>query len=193
MELEYFAKGKRSLVYKIIGKNQILKKERSDSKAKDRIKNEIKWLKILNKYNIGPKLIDYGDDYFICEYVKGKTILDWMVEKNLKQIKRVLKIIFKKCYELDKLGVNKEEMHRPIKHIIIGKKIKMIDFERCFECKNPHNVTQFSHFILSKKVQIILKSKGYSLNREKLIPVLKEYKRDYSNKTFKELLNSFKL
>lgn len=193
MKLEYFAKGKRSLVYKIVGKDQVMKKERPDSKAKDRIKNEIKWLKILNKHNIGPKLIKSSKDYFICELIKGKRIIEWMKEKNLKQIKRVLKIIMNKCRKLDQLKINKEEMHKPTKHIIIGKKIKLIDFERCFETKKPHNVTQFSNFILSKKVQSILKPKGYDINAKKVIPYLKAYKKDYSKKSYENLLKILKL
>ena len=83
-------------------------------------------------------------------------------------------------------------MHYPIKHILIGKDVKMIDFERCKKSENPKNVTQFCQFLLSKNMQNMLRDKGIIINRERLIKLLKNYKTDYSDKSFNELLDIIK-
>ena len=81
------------------------------------------------------------------------------------------------CKVLDDLGINKEEMHHPVKHILIGKKdIVMIDFERCSFSEKVKNVTQFIQFITSTNLSKILNEKGIFFDKEKLRDVAKNYK-----------------
>ena len=76
---------------------------------------------------------------------------------------------------MDKLGLNKEELHRPFKHIIIkDNEPVQIDFERCYESKKPHNVTQFGEFIMRHKL----------VDKDKMIELLKEYKKAQTKKNF---------
>ena len=70
MKKTFFAKGKRSNVYLVeINKKPYIIKQESTKNKKGHIKNEIFWLKKLNKYGIGPKLKKAGEDYFICELI----------------------------------------------------------------------------------------------------------------------------
>lgn len=173
---EYFSKGKRSIIYlfKKNNKKYIIKTKKSGIAAKDPLKNEAKFLKILNKHKIGPKYMTSGKNYVVYKFVKGKFFVDYLeTSKNPKIIKDILK----QCRTLDKLKINKKEMHHPIKHIIIDKKPVMIDFERCYYTKKPKNVTQFCQFLLVKK-----------LVKKTLIKTLKEYKNNESDENFKKIL-----
>lgn len=179
---ELFAKGHRSLVYLINLKDKkfIKKVARKDIYKQGHIENEAKWLKILNKYKIGPKLIESGKDYLICEFIDGERILDyWAKKKNPKVILEV----FNQLRLLDKLKVDKEEMHHPVKHIIVGKKVVMIDFERCHQSLKPKNISQFCQFLVSRKL--------LEVNKELLIDALKKYKKDYSDKNYEAILRLF--
>ncbi|MEK6835425.1 MAG: hypothetical protein AABX55_00175 [Nanoarchaeota archaeon] len=181
--MKYFSKGKRSKIY-LQGKIAIKKA------AKNVIKNEVYWLKILNKYNIGPRLISYGKNYFKYKFIKGDFILDFIQKNNKNNIKKVLINVLKQCRTLDKLKVNKKELHNPIKHIIIDKKVTMIDFERCYSTNKPKNVTQFSQFILS--LIKVLRNKNFKLNKNKLISLLKLYKNNQNENNFRNILNYIK-
>jgi predicted Ser/Thr protein kinase len=77
-------------------------------------------------------------------------------------------------------------MNNPYKHILIGKQIKIIDFERCKKVDKPKNVTQFCQFIISKKV-------GLRVNRDKFIKILKDYKNDQTDKDFDKIINYLRL
>ncbi|MCG2719059.1 MAG: hypothetical protein L6408_09550, partial [Nanoarchaeota archaeon] len=158
---EYLAKGKRSVVYKGLyqGKSAVMKIAKKGSPP-NIIKNETRWLKKLEKYAIGPKLYSEGKDYMICEFLEGKRIMDWLEEHNKKEILQAIRVVLKQCMILDKLEVNKKELQRPTKHIIIGKKIKMIDFERCKQTKSPKNVTQFCQFLTSSNMKKLLDKKN---------------------------------
>ena|SRR3989344_4720181 len=143
-----FAQGKRGLIYTFKkGRKLIaLKVKNPKSEAINRIENEINFLKILNKYNIGPKILDYGKDYFCYEFIDGITLKEYL--KKIKNPKRVLERIMRQCEVMDKLKINKEEMHIPLKNIIVkNSKPILLDFERCHFTTRPKNVNQFREFL----------------------------------------------
>jgi len=174
--LEYFAKGKRSEVY--IGN---YRKKKIVVKKSKRAKIEAKWLKLLNKYQIGPKFIFLGKNYLIYEFVKGERILE-----HKENIKKIIKKVLEQCRKMDRLGINKKEMQNPYKHILIyNKNVKMIDFERCYYSKKAKNVTQFCQFIRNKIFR--------NLNNKRFEEILKAYKKNPNDKNYKEILKFLKL
>ena len=176
----YLTKGKRGRIY--VQGNVAIKKS-----LPNRIKNESSWLKLLNKYNIGPKLIKTEKNYFKYKFIKGKFILDYFKSNNSKS---VIIDVLKQCRIMDKLKVNKLEMHNPHKHIIIeNKKPFLIDFERAYESKNPKNVTQFCQFLMSNAVKEVIK---YKINRKGLIKLLKQYKKNQAERNFRNISDYFK-
>jgi len=189
--ITYFAKGHRGVLY--IGdykkKKVVIKTERKDSEAIDRIENEINYLKVLNEKGIGPKLYFYDKKkftYFAYEYIDGvffPIFLEHSAKKNKALIKKIIRNVFIQCFRMDRLNTDKEEMHHPYKHIIIEKKTKkpiLVDFERCHKTKEPKNVTQFSSYMMSDFIINLLKDRGIKVNREKMIKAAKQYKKKIS-------------
>ena len=173
--MQFFAKGKRSLVYKE-GKT-IVKVERPGSDARNRMENEANWLKILNAHNIGPTFLGFEKEMLRMEYIDGIPILEWVKEKNKKQKVKILKDLLRQCRVLDTLKVNKYEMHHPLKHALVRKnKIILIDFERCKRTEKPKNVTQVCQFI------------AQSFNCKEILKKAKKYKETYSEKEFQEII-----
>ncbi|MCP3686411.1 MAG: methyltransferase [bacterium] len=177
-DLKLFAKGHRGIIYTGVfkGKNIAVKTERKDSEAKDRVLNETKWIKILNKKGIGPKLLFHTKKYFAYEFVEGELVVEFLEKASKKRIKEVVKELFKQCFVMDKLGMTKEEMHRPVKHVLIGKKVVLIDFERAKKTKKPKNVTQLCQFMISENIRHILKGK-LKIDKKKIIKLSKEYRK----------------
>lgn len=194
MASELVGKGRRGLVYKTKyrGKDAVIKVENPQSKAFDRIKNEAYWLKILNRHSIGPKFYKLENNSLIREYVDGDLILDFIQKSSKKKIIAILKDIFLQCRRMDKMKVNKLEMHKPVKHILVGKKPVMIDFERCHITNKPKNVTQFSQFLISNQVKPILLQKGLSFDTEDVIKANKEYKNKQNEKKFRNTIQAFR-
>src|SRR3989344_1383896 len=138
--MEYFSKGKRGNIY--LDNGYAIKKS-----SQLRIKNEVKWLKILNKYKIGTKIISYNKTSFKYKFINGDFILGFIEKNDKKIIKKILLDVLKQCRIMDELKVNKKEMHNPVKHILIKNNgAFMIDFERCYKTEKPKNETQFCQF-----------------------------------------------
>jgi len=143
-------KGKRGVVYLdyFKGKKVVVKVARADSRAINKIEDEARWLKRLNNFGIGPKFIGYKDGKLTAEYIDGKFFLDWFKDASAVDRKKVVREVMNQCRIMDRLGISKCEMHRPVKHILISKgKAVMIDFERCKIDLKAKNVTQFGTFL----------------------------------------------
>ncbi len=179
-------KGRRGIVYEgeFEGKKCAVKTKNKKSEAINRIDNEIQWLKKLNSHGIGPKFYSRDENSFSMELLEGESLDDFL--KNCKSkdlIKEVLLDIFDQCRIMDKLKVNKFEMHNITKNaIVVGNKPTLIDFERCKTVLEPKNLTQFSQFLMKK---------GFCNDLENLKNVLKEYKKDMSDKNYKLLRSLF--
>jgi len=185
-----FTRGKRGIIFIGNFKNKkiSIKFQRKDIAAKGAINNEIKFLKILNKYKIGPKLLFYGNDYFASNFVDGILIDEFLKKEDKEKTKRILKKIFNQCFLLDKLKINKEELHNPYKHIIVTRRFNpvLIDFERARRMADTKNVTQFCQYIISRAE--LLNKKGFKIDKEKIIELAKIYKRNKKRSNLNKIL-----
>ncbi|MBI4918437.1 methyltransferase [archaeon] len=191
-KVHYFAKGKRGMVYKgeCEGKIVCIKVKRKANDTYERIRDESKFLQVLNKHNLGPKYLFSDQHHLVYEFVPGENIRDYLETASKEDARKVLITVLKQCKKIDELGINKEEMHHPVKHVIIGKKIVMIDFERCRFTEEPKNVTQFMQYIMMNIP--LLKNKKIDLDSNKIISLTKEYKREMNEKSFKRILSYLK-
>jgi putative serine/threonine protein kinase len=154
------------------------------------IKKEAEVLRKVNKKNIGPKILLEGSDFFVMEFIDGipfKKILD-----EVNTLSDVFFDILYQARELDRMKISKNEMHKPYNNAILCEKenkVVLIDFESSQFTEKPKNVTQFVSFLLS-----FLKTKGkiYPKEEKTAIELMKNYKRDYSDESFKEILNFLK-
>ena len=160
-----------------------IKVEHPNSKAENRIENEVKWLEIVNKKNIGPRVYFSGEGYYVREFVEGVPFPDFVKlhGKNSPIVRSAIVDLLNQTYLLDTLHVNKEEMHRPNTNVYVQKngQIVLLDFERCFSTKTPHNVTQLCSFLLHHEY----------VPKEKMIELSKKYKEQYT----KEIIDEIKI
>ncbi len=194
--LKFLARGKRGEVFtgKLKGKKIAVKVKRKSSEALGRTENEASWLKDMNKIGIGPRLMMKGEDYVTYEFAEGKFILDYAKTASKAAVIKVICSLFDQCRKMDARGADKEEMHHPVKHVIIGPdgKVTMIDFERMHIAKKPKNVTQLCQFITSSMLTALLKEKGAKVDSQKLILLAKKYKESYSEDIFEKIKKEIK-
>ena len=110
------------------------------------------------------------------EFVDGIKILDFISQSPKSEILKIIKDIFKQLHTLDRLNINKAEMHHPIKHILVGNKTVLIDFERCRYTEKPQNVTGFCQFMI--QIKNMLKEKNI-ITEISAVLVGKEYNLDF--------------
>lgn len=190
-EVKYLAKGRRGVIYTCYkGRTRYTVKSRNmRSKVFGRIEHEGLWLKELNKRGIGPELVGMGRGYIIYRYVEGVFFDEYIQKKSKRQIKEIILDIFRQARELDRMGIDKEEMHRLTKNLLIGEKAVLIDFERTRKTDKPRNVTQACQFFTSTNIALMLREKGIHLDKRQMISLASGYKKDYNEKSFRLILD----
>lgn len=145
--LEKIGGGWRSVVYRGIYDGKVLSfKVPCEDIHRHAILKEGKILEIVNKEGIGGKLYMVGEDFIAYEYIDGRHLIDVLNQEN-KDI--LLPQLIYQAEVLDRLKINKEEMHRPYKNVLIDKNLKLylIDFERAKPTLRPKNKAQVMQFV----------------------------------------------
>ncbi|TBR11976.1 MAG: serine/threonine protein kinase [Candidatus Nitrosotenuis sp.] len=178
-------------------KKVALKIRRTDSPRKT-MEQETMLLQAANKVGVGPTLLHSSKNFIVMEYLDGKKIFDWISELggdgSTAKLKSVIKKVLSDCYRLDMIGLDHGELSNITKHVIVGKSIKMIDFESSSLERRVSNVTSATQAIfigsgLAKIVQKIYKVPP----RPKIISVLREYKEHQTQQSFDNVLKTLKL
>jgi len=174
-----------------------LKIRRTDSPRKT-MERETTLLQAANKVGVGPILLHSSKNFIVMEYLDGKKIFDWTADLkgkgNASKLKSVIKKVLSDCYRLDAAGLDHGELSNITKHVIVGKSIKMIDFESSSLDRRVSNVTSATQaiFIGSGLAKIV--QKIYSVPpRPKIINALREYKKQQTQESFDNVLKILKL
>jgi putative serine/threonine protein kinase len=177
---------------KLHKKDVALKIRRIDS-SRSEMKSEAKLLKLANKVNVGPKLIDSSKNFIIMDYVVGQKITDWVRELkgrgSAAKLKSIVRQVLEDCHTLDTIHLDHGELSYIHKHVIVGESPCIIDFESGSTNRRTSNVTSATQSIfigsaLSSVVKNIIKIP----NKKKLINPLKKYKHEQSRENFDQIL-----
>jgi len=144
-------KGKRGIVEIDVENKIAIKRKNPKSTAAARIEIEADMLKKVNKHGIGPRFISYENGELRMEYIEGELFEEYLKHADKKEIEKIVEDLKKQMETLDRLGINKQEMTRPTKHIIIREnKPVLIDFERAKFSKRTQNMAQFREYLRKK-------------------------------------------
>lgn len=178
-------------------KKVALKIRRTDSPRKE-MKNEACLLELVNSVDVGPKMFDVSKNFLVMEYLEGEKISQWIQTikgiGTVKKVKLVVRKILEDCYKLDQMGFDHGELSNISKHVIVGEKISLIDFESSSIKRRPSNVTSITQAIfigsgIAKKIQKIYRNPP----KGKIIDALKQYKQEKTEESFERLLKVLKL
>jgi len=178
-DIKFFATGNRGLVFtgRYKGKKVAIKIKHPQSTAMETIPRESMMLKEVNKHGIGAKYLFHSPKFLVYEFVEGEYLRKLVNSKN---IRTICKKVFEQCFQLDLLHINKAEMTRPYKHVIVkGKRVTFIDFERARKVEEAHNVTQFCEFV---------KNNVDKKNKTKWIQLAKDYSKNQSKQQLQRIL-----
>ena len=148
-EVAYLAKGARGVVFsgKYKKKKCAIKTKNVKSKAPAALQRETDMLKRVNAFGIGPQLYITKSAFVIMEYIEGMKLMDY-IQKYPSQKLHVIIQVLEQLHMLDLQNIEKKELVRPYKHILVRKRIPvLLDFERATISRRPHNVPQFLQFL----------------------------------------------
>ena len=187
-----------SVVFGKIGRKKVAVKIRRNDSPRKNLKKEAKLLEIINKHKIGPKLVASSKNFLVMEYLDGEKIGDWVNglnnNGNSSQIKLIIKKVLEDCYSLDRIGLDHGELSNLTKHVIVGKKVTIIDFESSSVDRKVSNVTSATQALcIGSGISKIISHVYRIPKKQKMITVLRRYKQEETRDSFENLLSVLKL
>jgi len=181
-----------------IGRKKVAVKIRRNDSPRKNLKREAELLKITNQSNVGPKLVGFSKNFLVMEYLEGEKIGDWVASLKKRgsssQLKTIIKKILEDCYKLDRIGLDHGELSHIVKHVIVGNKTTIIDFESSSMDRRVSNVTSATQALcIGSGISKII-GRVYKIpKKQKMITVLRRYKREGTRESFENLLSVLKL
>jgi len=181
-----------------LGRKKVAVKIRRNDSQRKNLKKEAQLLQITNRCGVGPKLIDYSKNFLVIEYLEGEKIGKYVDSLggrgNIAKLKAIIKKVLEDCYKLDSIGLDHGELSRMPKHVIIGNKTTIIDFESSSMKRRVSNVTSATQaFYIGSRISKTVNRIYKAPKKEKIISVLRSYKQDQNKENFENLLNVLKL
>ena len=151
-------------------------------------RQEERWLQRCNELGIGASLVRLPaeDECVVMEYVEGPSIgeaLDGAVPPGV--LFKALRDLLGQCARLDERGIDKREMNRCQKHVIVSREGRstLLDFERCQESAKPSNVTGLAQYLTQAWAVGKLRGAGASVDVDAVRAACKAHKKAPSPKT----------
>jgi putative serine/threonine protein kinase len=180
-----------------IGTRKVALKIRRTDSPRRTMERESILLKAANKVNVGPRLIASSKNFVVMEFLDGKKIQDWVSEhdhRNVNAVKDVIRKVLYDCYKLDFIGLDHGELSYISKHVIVGKKVTIIDFESSSLERKTSNVTSATQglYIGSGLAKSI--TRLYAVpQKSKIIEALRQYKLEPNEGSFDRVIKVLKL
>ncbi|AKG92330.1 putative Ser/Thr protein kinase [Geoglobus ahangari] len=137
---------------------------------------EARVLTMLQPFSFVPKLYSVrpSELEIEMEFVQGTHLGEVLDSLRKREVEKILDI----CRTLDRLGIQKEEMNHPDRHVILSERVVFVDFERSVFKNRPSNLTQFA---------VYLNTRLRLMGHEELAEILRAYKRDFSEGAYREV------
>ena len=183
-DFRFLARGHKGVVYVAEGATgRVAIKICRDGGARQ----EERWLRRCNELGIGASLVSYEwDDCVAMEYVEGPSIgeaLDGAVPPGV--LFKALRDLLGQCARLDERGIDKREMNRCQKHVIVSREGRstLLDFERCQESSKASNVTGLAQYLTQAWAVGKLRGAGASVDVDGVRAACKQHKKGPSDET----------
>jgi putative serine/threonine protein kinase len=167
-------KGWSSLVvYGIYAEKEVAVKIQRRDSHRISLSREASFLRIVNAHGIGPTLYHEGLSFLLLEYIQGDIIHEASMNRT-----HVLSF-FNQCHQLDRLSIDHGQIQGG-KHLIIGEKCWIIDFEKA-GWRKPRNVTSLGSELFLKKTDFARTIRElFGVDHHTLLTAFNQYKRDYN-------------
>jgi putative serine/threonine protein kinase len=148
---------------------------------------------LANNVGVGPKLYGYTDNFILMELIRGVNLPDWV--KNLKgrgtasNLRRVCRELLVKCWKLDQAHLDHGELSNLSKHVLVGDRVEIIDFESASTKRSVRNLTSAAQYLfvggpVASKVRRVLNLKDCNT----IIEAIRSYKRGRGGEEALQLL-----
>jgi putative serine/threonine protein kinase len=175
-----------------------LKIRRTDANRAS-LDDEFRLTTLANRVGIGAPVYGHTRDFLLMKHLDYVELSDWFRglkgEGSRRRARDMLHAVLNQCRKLDILGLDHGELSDLRKHLVVAEGIPWIlDFESASTGRRPRNVTSAAQYLLvGGRVSPLVRRLIGARNRERLLRLLGDYKRDLSDFRYARLLEELHL
>ena len=171
-----YEKGWRGYVFKAKIETQIAALKIASSK---KVEKETEFLKLINKYKIGPKHIQSTKNIIAMDFLEGNRFVEFIKTSSNTEIKKLVLNFLDQAFELDKIGLDHGQLSYADKHLIVSKNPSIIDFEKSSIEREARNVQAILNYFFLNINGFVAKTLRGKLKIPRL--QLEGYAKEYTN------------
>jgi len=174
------------------GERLALKMRRLDG-GRDDFFHEADMLQRANSVNVGPKFVAVTKNFLLSQFVSGDFLVGWLGSNRGELVFRsVLLDVLEQCWRLDEFGLDHGELSKAPRHLLVddvGKPF-IVDFETASVRRRVANVTSVCQYLFvgNGVVPRFIFGVLGERDRDQIIGVLRDYKKERSRSCFEALL-----
>ncbi|MBM3898442.1 MAG: serine/threonine protein kinase [Thaumarchaeota archaeon] len=192
-------KGCTSLVVKaLLAERKVVLKIRRTDSNRPSVAREVQLLGLANKAGVGPTVFAASRNVIAMELADGTDILQWVKGLQGKGSTGVLRgrirEILQQCFALDSIRLDHGELSNLRKHVIVGDRTTILDFETASLTRRVSNVTAAAQYLLiGGPVASTIRRRLGLTDVSDIVAVLRNYKNGRSRESFDRILMTLKL
>ena len=200
-DLKILGLGYVGLVVLVVKNQQLfaLKIRRANSKNESLL-TEAAALQKANQEAIAPKVYQASQNFILMDFVEGENFLEWLKQSIANQdfygIYQVINNLIEQAFRLDQIGLDRDDMKCITKDVIVTPKNQpiLLDFSGASGDRRPQNVTALVQGLFwGSVVARYLKPLLPHCNQERLVPLLRNYKKQQNRPNFDALKQAIAL
>lgn len=197
--LPILGKGCVSIVVRtnLNGRSLALKIRRVDANRAS-MDHEVEMSMLANSIGVGPRIHSHTSDMVLMDYATGTDLTTWL--RSVKgpgttlRIRKILRGLLRQCFMMDQLGLDHGQLSNLRKHVIVGRKLVILDFESSSSSRRTSNVTSSAQYLfvggpISRRVRRFMRLQDY----DAIIDSLREYKSTKNEESFTSFLQQVRL
>lgn len=187
------AKGTTGVVVKGVRKDQkvAIKIRRVDANRQSLLSEATK-LRLANTVGIGPRLLAASRNFLVWSFVEGIELEEWIPQADAKDVRKVVRELFRQAIILDSLGLIHQELSRVGNHVMVtpGLQPVIFDFETASLSSSRSNLTQLVNALLIRESLISEKvQRAFNVKRDYILQIIKVYKKTRNPNSLSVLLS----
>lgn len=171
-----------------VGKKMCALKIRRVDANRESMEAEVRLHRIANDAGVGPRLYLHSKNFMLMEFAEGASIADWAAGASRKEAQETARSVLEQCHALDSAGLDHGQLSRLDRHVIVGKRPIIIDFETASTERRVANVSAAGQSLFVAGAVAGALSKILPHDKEAAINALKKYKRDQTRASLQAVL-----
>ncbi len=162
------------------------------------MEREAQLLGLANSVGVGPRLHSFSANFMLMDLAEGVPFNEWVRSLRgrgrARRLRNAARELLDQCFKLDQIRLDHGELSNLAKHVFVGDRVTIIDFESASTSRRPANVTSVAQYVfIGSPAARRIRRMIWVPPQHELLPPLRQYKKTSSRDSYEHLVRLLRL